>query len=130
MTTISIAGTAGRIAGTTIRGALWINSQIDWREVGAVLLHGLQLLIVLTLLAGRLTRQLWDRLPAMSAQLGRWYANRINQPPVQPAAPAEVHPLAELGMQLEQLTSRELRALAGVRRKLPKRELVALLVAA
>jgi hypothetical protein len=130
MNTLSIAGAAGRIAGTTIRGALWINSQIDWREVGAVVIHGLQVLIVLVLLAGRQMRRLWDQLPAVSERLGRSYASWLHQPQVLPAPPAEMHPLAELAMQLEQLTSRELRQLAGVRRKLPKRELVALLVAA
>ena len=130
MTTLSLAGTAGRIAGTTIRGALWINAHIDWREVGAVVLHGLQVLIVFVLLAGRLTRRLWDHLPTVSEGLGCWYASLLTQSQAWPAAPAVVHPLAELAMQLEQLTSRELRALAGVRRKLPKRQLVALLVAA
>lgn len=130
MKTISFAGTAGRIAGTTVRGVLWINSQIDWREVGAVVLHGLQVLIVITLLAGRLTRRLWDGLPQMSERLGRWYASRLHRHQATEPVAAAMHPLAELGMKLEQLTCRELRALAGVRRKLPKRELVAMLVAA
>ena len=40
-----------------------------------------------------------------------------------------VHPLAELGQQLEQLSRRELQALAGTRKNTAKRHLVAQLVA-
>lgn len=130
--TISMAGGAGRIVGTTIRGLLWINAQIDWAEACAVALHGLQVLIVLALLAGRMTRHWWDALPGLSERLGCWYAGLVASAPPVPVVRISpgVHPLAELGEQLEQLSCRELRELAGVRRKLSKRELVALLVAA
>lgn len=131
-TTITMAGAAGRFVGTTICGLRWLNSQIDWAEVLAIILHGLQVLIVLALLAGRLTRRCWDALPGISEQLGRWYARLIVRPASVPVVtlPAVVHPLAELGQQLEELSRRELQALAGTRRKVSKRELVMLLVAA
>jgi hypothetical protein len=76
-TRTTIAGTAGRIAGTTARGLLWLNEQIDWPEVGQIVLQGLQILIVLTLLAGRYSRRAWDHLPVLSAQLGSWYAGLL-----------------------------------------------------
>lgn len=133
MKTSTIAGTAGRIAGTIARGLIWANHQIDWAEVAAIVLQGLQVTIVLLLLAGRWTRRAWDALPALSEQLGRRYARLLMGRPKAVAAmpaPAAIHPLAELGHQLEALSCRELQALAGCRRKLAKRQLVALLVAA
>lgn len=127
--TTTIAGTAGRITGTTIRGLLWANEQIDWAEVRAIVLQGLQVAIVLTLLAGRATRQAWDALPALSAKLGAIYARLIVPAATVIKAAPMVHPLAELGQQLEQLSRRELQALAGTRQNTAKRQLVALLVA-
>lgn len=126
MNTTTIAGTAGRITGTTARGLIWVHRTIDWAEVGAIVLHGLQILTVILLMAGRATRRAWDALPALSEQLGRRYALLLLGKP----APAAIHPLAELGAQLEALSCRELQALSGSRRKLAKRQLVALLVAA
>lgn len=129
MTTINtIAGTAGRITGTIARVA----QQIDWAEVAAIVLHGLQILIVLALLAGRATRRVWDALPAISERIGKAYARLIIRAPriVTITIPPVVHPLAEIGAQLEQLTLKELQALAGTRRKVAKRQLVAQLVAA
>lgn len=74
MTTITtIAGAAGRITGTAARGLIWAHQTIDWAEVGAIVLQGLQILIVLTLLAGRATRRAWDALLGWSERLGRWY---------------------------------------------------------
>lgn len=138
MTTTTLAGIAGRIAGTTARGLLWANQQIDWTEVWAIVLHGLQILIVLTLLAGRWTRRAWDALPALSEQLGCWYAARIVPPIVVPAAPAmpaavtAARPIAtrRRAEELALLSSRELRELTGIRRKLAKRQLIELALAA
>ena len=70
----TIAGAAGRITGAAARGLLWAYRTIDWAEVAEIVLHGLQILIVLTLLAGRATRRAWDALPVLSERLGRWYA--------------------------------------------------------
>lgn len=135
MTTTTIAATAGRIAGTAARYARQLNDQIDWAEVAAIVLHGLQVLVVLALLAGRATRRAWDALVPLSERMGRWYAARIApsantsvvlaQPQPQPIA----HPLQALATELEALTRAELQALVGTRRKLGKAQLVAMALA-
>lgn len=138
MTTTTLAGIAGRIAGTTARGPLWANEQIDWVEVWAIVLHGLQILIVLTLLAGRWTRRAWDALPALSEQLGCWYAARITPPIVvevlaaTPAVAAAAAPIntGRRAAELALLSNRELRELTGIRRKMAKRQLIELALAA
>lgn len=68
---ITTARIAGRIIGTTARHLIALERQIDWAEVGAIVLHGLQVLIVMTLLAGRYTRRAWDALPVLSERLGK-----------------------------------------------------------
>lgn len=73
-TTTTLAGTAGRILGTAARGLLWAHRTIDWAEVAAIVLQGLQLLIAATLLAGRTTRRAWDALPGISERMGKAYA--------------------------------------------------------
>lgn len=100
-TLTTIAGTAGRIAGTTARGLLWLNEQIDWAEVAQIVLQGLQILIVLTLLAGRYSRRAWDHLPVLSEQLGRWYAGLLVPAAVERAAA----PLAPLQLLLAPITA-------------------------
>ena len=136
MTTITtIAGIAGRIAGTTARGLIWAYRTIDWAEVAQIVIEGLQVLIVLTLLAGRYSRRAWDQLPVLSERLGRWYAALLvpaaaptTTPVAAPMAPIE-HPLAVLATELEQLSRRELQALAGCRRKVAKGQLIAMALA-
>jgi hypothetical protein len=98
-----------------------ITRQIDWAEVRATAWHALQVAIVLTLLAGRLTRRGWDALPGLSERLGRAYAHLlVGSAPVAPRpVPAD----------LQALTRRQLQQLTGVRRNLPKRELIALALA-
>lgn len=127
----TIAARAGRVAGYCVCGIRWAHEQIDWPEVGRIVLQGLRVLIVLTLLAGRGTRRGWDALVAFSERLGRAYARLIVRPrplPQAPARPTAAKP--DQRLQLETLSHRQLMAMAGCRRKVAKRELVAMLVAA
>lgn len=125
MTTITtIAGTAGRIAGTAAKSILWINDQIDWAEVSQIVIDGIKVLIVLTFLAGRATRMAWAQLLQASEHLGCWYATLLTPTVI----PIMIHPLADLAHQLEQLTCRELRAITGCRRHLSKAQLIELAV--
>lgn len=148
------AAQLGRIAGTTVRGILWAHQQIDWRMVAAVVIDGLKILIVLALLAGRATRRAWDALPGISERIGRAYrrlivtATAAPAPAAEPPAPA---PAPQAGAQplpapgpaqpapqqlvtrqadLEALTCRQLRQLTGVRKKLAKKQLIAIALAA
>lgn len=150
MTTTTIAATAGRTLGTAARYARQLNDQIDWAEVAAIVLHGLQVLVVLALLAGRATRRAWDALVPLSERMGKAYAAWLVGETVQtvqgstpstpcstPVATAQtvqtvhawVHPLQVLATELEALTRRELQALVGTRRKLGKAQLVAMALA-
>jgi hypothetical protein len=124
MTNTTMAGAAGRITGTAAKGLIWAYRTIDWAEVGAIVLHGLQVLIVLTLLAGRTSRRAWDTVPALSERLGHWYAGLIAPAPAPAPTPARQR------AELEQLTCRQLMAITGTRRKLAKRHLVELALAA
>lgn len=99
-----------------------ITRQIDWAEARATAWAALRVAIVLTLLAGRLARRGWDALPGLSERLGRAYAKLLVAPTPAPAprvTPAD----------LQRLTRRQLQQLTGVRRNLPKRELIALALA-
>jgi hypothetical protein len=129
MTITTIAGIAGRILGTAAKGLIWANDHIDWAEVAAIVLHGLQVLIVLALLAGRGARRLWDGLPGFSERIGKAYAALLVGAVETVQIAAAIHPLATLAAELEQLTRAELQAMAGTRRKLSKRQLVALMLA-
>ena len=130
ITTTTLAGAAGRITGTAARGVLWVYRNTDWAEVAQIVLQGLQVAIVLTLLAGQATRRAWDALPGWSEQLGRWYAARL-QVVALPAFPVAAVPArVAVRQQLEAMTCRQLRELTGIRRKLAKRELIALALAA
>jgi hypothetical protein len=62
MNTTTIAGHAGRIAGTTIRVIRQVNSQIDWREVFTITALGLVTLVLMTYEAGRITGSTIHRL--------------------------------------------------------------------
>jgi hypothetical protein len=74
MDTITLAGAAGRLAGTIARGMIWARTEIEWPEVGALVIDCMTALAVLTFLAGRACRRAWDALPVQSDRLGRWYA--------------------------------------------------------
>lgn len=127
MNTTTLAGRAGRITGTIARGLIWAYHAIDWAEALALVIACLQILIVMLLLAGRATRRAWDALPVLSERLGRWYSRRLVGPArVTPAGT----PAPARRRDLEQLTHRELMALAGTRRKLAKRQLIEQLVTA
>ena len=104
MTIRSVAAHLGTITGIAARGLIWAYETIDWAEVGAIVLHGLQVLIVLALLAGRATRRAWDALPAISEQLGRWWADVLAAPAQEPI-PA-VATLAAAREALERLIAR------------------------
>jgi hypothetical protein len=129
-TITTLAGTAGRITGTTAAGVLWVYRNTDWAEAWAVVLQGLKVAIVLTLLAGRATRRCWDALPGWSEQLGRWYAARIAPVALPAFQIAPVPARVEVRQQLEALTCRQLREITGVRRKMAKRQLIELALAA
>jgi hypothetical protein len=140
MATTTWAGTAGRITGTAAKGMHWAHRQIDWAEVAQIVLHGLQALIALTLLAGRATRRAWDALPGLSERLGKAYARLLVGPPPAPVVivtgparpvPQPIGPLATRHRaDLEAMTCRQLMALTGTRRKLGKRQLLELALAA
>lgn len=109
----TIAGHAGRITGHAVR----IARLIDWAEVADLAIACIKVLIVATLLAGRLTRRGWDALPGLSEQLGAWFSAQI------------------IGWPLPQVTlagmsCRDLQEFTGIRRKLAKRQLVAIAVEA
>jgi hypothetical protein len=124
----TIAGTAGRITGTITRGLIWAHRTINWAEVAAIVLHGLQVLIVLALLAGRATRRLWDALPGWSEQLGQCYRHLLVSRRA-PTTPPAVHPLQALATELEQLSRSDLQRLAGSRRRLAKAQLISMALA-
>lgn len=87
------AGELGFAAGTLVRYLRWLNDQIDWAEVAAIVIHGLKILVVLTLMAGRATRRAWDDLPGFSERLGKAYAALLV--PSTPRAPLQALPLVQ-----------------------------------
>lgn len=97
------AGDLGRMAGTLVRHLRWLNDQIDWAEVAAIVIHGLKILIVLTLLAGRATRRAWDGLPGFSERLGKAYAALLV--PSTPRGPQPAFPALPLVQELEVLAA-------------------------
>lgn len=136
MNTQTIAGTAGRIAGRCYVAA----RLIDWREVGAIVWHGLITLAVMTWHAGYETGRAVHRANDALAPLWRrlWVAPVVS-PPKPPqstpttllvAAPVAVHPLAELAAEMESLSCRQLRTIGGIRAKRSKRQLIAAICAA
>lgn len=128
--TTTWAGAAGRITGTAARGLIWAYRTIDWAEVAEIVLHGLQILIVLTLLAGRATRRAWDALPVLSERLGRWYARLLVGATTASPAQAQSSCIISIRQELEQLSCRQIRQRYGIRRKLAKQQLIELALAA
>ena len=150
--TYSIGRAMGRLLWPLLHGLAaggrWFAANIEWAEVVAVVVDCLKALAVLCWLVAVEGRRL---LFSASAALGRHYSAALASAPSAPlvvvAAPLVVmaspspasaplvvvapspHPLAVVAASLEALTCRELRALTGTRRKLPKASLVALALA-
>jgi hypothetical protein len=124
---------------------------IDWNEAQATAIHALKVAIVLTLLAGRATRWVWDSLPEWSESMGQWYSSLITGDTttstsaavravdtdnsvaseavsVTPTATVATPILAAIAGEsvLLNLSNAQLRQIAGTRRKLAKKELVIL----
>lgn len=92
-------------------GISWLNSQIDWRFVAATVWDCLKVVAALAITAYSLTCDAHKRwIGAINWDL--------------PAAPA-INPLFEMAAELEQLTSKQLKAMTGTRRRVAKRDLVA-----
>lgn len=138
-TTPSIPRQVGRTLGTAARGLVWAYRTIDWAEVAQIVIQCLKILVVLALLAGRGTRSLCDGLPGFSERIGKAYAALLVPPKTVQTVkapitlPQRAPHLQALEFELEQLMAtphRQLMAMAGTRRKLSKRQLVAMLAAA
>jgi hypothetical protein len=121
---------AGRFCGRLLWPAIHFTAAtfrlIDWRFVAAVVFDCLKVLAVATYVAAVMARRL---LIDASAALGRRYSAAVA--PIAPAVvvPPISHPAAELAAELAGLTCAQLRALTGCRRKLPKAQLIALVLA-
>jgi hypothetical protein len=140
----SMGRTTGRLLWPVLHalaaGGRWFSANIDWPTVAAVVIDCLKALAVLCWLVAVEGRRL---LFSASASLGRRYAAAlasapspvvvaplvVASAPSAPSAPPIAHPLAVVAASLEALTCKELRALTGTRRKLPKASLVALALA-
>lgn len=86
--------------------------------------------VLLARLAYELGYQLGSAIHHRSAQLARLHAALSHRQVSAPATPQPIlHPLATLAADLEQLTTRQLRQLTGIQRKLSKRQLIALALA-
>lgn len=135
MNITAIAGTAGRITGTAARHLIALERQIDWAEVGAIVLHGLQVLIVLTLLAGRYTRRAWDALVPLSERLGkaysRWLVGPTTEAPqvavtVTTAPPSKPEPLCAIKLfAADGMSQRQIARTLGISRYRVKQALAA-----
>lgn len=126
----TIPAHAGRIA-----GHLWLAlQQIDWHEVGRIVLHGLVAAAVLTYMAGH---ALGTAVHAFNAWLApRWVALWVRPEDPAPAAAPEPAPVpappavAPLFEELAHLSVRQLRELTGIRSKRFRRaELLAMVAA-
>ena len=125
METLTIAGHAGRITGHAVRHL----RAVDWAEVAELIVACLKVAIVMTLLTGRYARRAWDALPGLSEQLGRWYSRRLvaARTTYAPAAVA-ARVTTDRAAALTRLTNRQLMALVGTRRHLPKARLIQLVM--
>ena len=104
---------------TTADGISWLNSQIDWRFVAATAWDCLKVVAVLAITAWSLTCDAHKR----------WVGSVDWSLPATPV-PAAVNPLFEMAGELERLSSKQLKALTGSKRRVAKRELVASYMAA
>jgi hypothetical protein len=126
----TIPAHAGRIA-----GRVWLAlQQVDWQEVGRIVLHGLVAAAVLTYMAGH---TLGTAVHALNGWLSaRWVALWVRPEAPAPAAAPEPAPVpappavAPLFDELAHLSVRQLRELTGIRSKRFRRaELLAMVAA-
>jgi hypothetical protein len=119
----------GRIAWPVIHWTAATLRLIDWRLVAAVVFDCLKVLAVAAYVAAVMGRRF---LINASEALGRRYsAAVVPAAPIAPAAvvPPTCHPAAVLAAELAGLTCAQLRAITGIRRKLRKSDLIALVIA-
>lgn len=131
MNTNQLAGTTGRILGTTCRHMIRLNSLIDWQEVLTIVWQGLVTLVIMTYIAGQYARLAWHHLLMFSERMGKAYASFLVEPTptlMQTVEPY-VHPLFVVADDLQQMTVKEIKAITGIKRKLVKAQLVACAVA-
>jgi hypothetical protein len=130
MTKTTIPAHSGRIA-----GHVWLAlQQVDWQEVGRIVLHGLVAAAVLTYLAGH---ALGTAVHALNGWLSaRWVALWVRPEAPAPATAPEPAPVpappavAPLFDELAHLSVRQLRELTGIRSKRYRRaELLAMVAA-
>ena len=129
MSNTTLAGCVGRIVGTAARHLIALERQIDWREVAAIVWHGLIAFAAMTYVAGQLTGAALHRLNDGAAGFWRQLLVPCQGPASKPRQPF-VHPLALQADALQQLTRRELNAITGIRRRTAKAQLVATYLAA
>lgn len=72
---MTIASTAGRIAGTAFAHTRNTLALIDWAEVGQIVWHGLIAIAVAVYVAGEITGR---AIHAASAALGRWHVRILH----------------------------------------------------
>lgn len=91
-------------------------------------LHPVEALLVAAVVTIEALAVLVAAVLALVLTLASWRPSAPPRPA--PLSPPAVHPLAVVAETLQALPQRELMALAGTRRRLPKHQLAALLVAA
>lgn len=133
MNTNQLAGTTGRILGTTCRHMIRLNSLIDWQEVLTIVWQGLVTLVIMTYIAGQYARLAWHHLLMFSERMGKAYASFVVQPTttlsIMQTVEPYIHPLFVVADDLQQMTVKEIKAITGIKRKLVKAQLVACAVA-
>lgn len=88
MTTTTWAGTAGHYTGRVWRTLVWIESQIDWAEVGHIVWHGVLAFAVGVYLAGEFTGRWVHRTNDQLARL--WVRLWVPQPVARRATVEEI----------------------------------------
>ncbi len=111
---------------TVTRALRWAISEIDWREVATIVLHGLVAAVVLVW-----TAAIWIRCQVLtlSERIGRTYAAFLVKQSATAKVNPMVHPLAEIAYELDALTCKELRKITGMKRNVRKAHLIAYAIA-
>jgi hypothetical protein len=116
----------GRLLWPAIHWIAGVLQLIDWREVAAVVIGCLKVLVAFAITAAQAAQ---PALVKASECLGRAYACLLVEPAAASLVAPAVNPLMALAEELEQLTCSQLRQITGTRSKLAKRQLVALALA-